>query len=1583
MQTTSSTWQELYSQDNAVLETKAIIGNTEYTEITPPIITRALTQNGVSLGNVVSAVCTFTVQTEDIIPKSSQVQIKMRLVGGTEDVPIESEWLSAGTFYVSRRTESPIEGLVDLECYDSLLKANAVWEPASDVWPKSDTSVVSEIATLLGVQVDNRTVLSGSSIVTKPEVGTAIRDILGMIGAYNGGNWILSPQNKLRLVPLVSADDADDAESDVVDVQAVVGSMTKGKEYEITGIRCTVDSSIFLVGTDDGIVVETTIAPVAAATLIETIGGMKHRPFALTTAYYDPAAELGDFVRYDEDISSVLYAETVELGVACTGDISSPDPAELADEYPYIGARMQEMQVLHAEINQLNESAITGVDVEYNQTNDPNTPPDEDDPNWDTDPPAYQEGYYIWQRTATTTISGTTYSDPVCITGHDGINTATITLYKRNASQPSAPSVEAGYTTYTFSSKTLSPVPSGWSTSVPSGDDPCWVSAVTAASNTATDRIDNNEWTTPVMMSDNGADGLNQATIMLYQRAASQPSAPSISTTYTFATGALSAIPTGWSRSIPNGTDPCYVTSAAAISSSPTYTIPSSAWAGVTKMVEDGASAKVYELLCSPSALVRDDGGTLQPTSIAFSATQAIGNGTPSAYSGRFVIEEYDGSSWTTKYTSSSDESSKNYSPTSTATVVRTALYLAGGTTSTLDTQSVPIVSDGSEGGSGADAYTVMLSNESHTFAAGTSAAVLGGAAVSQIISYKGRTPIAAHIGTITGTGIDKFTVSINGNDTTSAYFTLTVNASDLTQQQGVFTVPVTVDGQTFSLKFSWTLALTGQTGRGTSQIQEQYMIALNSYTPTGNEEEGTGYTKWSTSQPEWESGYSIWTRSKITWTDGTTTYTSPVLAQAINGANQSAANANAAVTSLDNRLTQQEIYDRLTNHSANQGIILLNGQLYINASYINSGIINGDYVQAQELNILGSDGTTVIASLKDTITLGSTDNAHAMLDFNSFELYDNNGNEFFSAGNIQATSTSITTIMETFIGTGRTKKFIVHSTVYSVTSVTVDGSTATYTRSGKTFTISTMPAASATIIITYTTNSPVYHYDLGTRASGSSIGPFSYVEGTGNTSSGIDTHAEGDATSAIGSYSHTEGYSTTTNGPYSHAEGYGSTTNAAFTHVEGYKTTAGGSASGSGGFGAHAEGYETVASGDYSHAEGYDAQASGTASHAEGAYTRASSDDQHVFGVCNIEDTSNQYIEIVGNGSRNARSNARTLDWNGNETIAGTLTAQGLSLTSALPVSAGGTGRTTLTSGSALVGNGTGNVSLRSIVNNTSATAVTASTSLVTANTLYYHKGNSNIVTVGTITSGTWHGTAIAADYGGTGATSLRAARQNFFPTNHSSSGADYLISITSNWEGGGYIQLPLPIAYGGTGQSTRVGATDALLSLGNNPVSTTANDTRTNWINLGSGFAYYNSSVLHGQPAQYGILISYVYVDIIEQEFWPMGTNTVYRRNANASATTMPDFVIANGQAMQSGFVETTGAVSANSYKDYSVTFSPAFSAAPNVVVGFSNSTTAGGFGNCSCGVASVTTTGCTLRIWNADSSNRSPSLYWIAMA
>ena len=108
-------------------------------------------------------------------------------------------------------------------------------------------------------------------------------------------------------------------------------------------------------------------------------------------------------------------------------------------------------------------------------------------------------------------------------------------------------------------------------------------------------------------------------------------------------------------------------------------------------------------------------------------------------------------------------------------------------------------------------------------------------------------------------------------------------------------------------------------------------------------------------------------------------------------------------------------------------------------------------------------------------------------------------------------------------------------------------------------------------------------------------------------------------------------------------------------------------------GEGSHAEGYASThyggvikATTNGAHAEGGGTTASGYLSHAEGQSTIANHLAQHSAGRYNIPDDSTakyyqygNYTFIIGNGTSDAdRSNAYTLDWQGNGTFAGTVSS-------------------------------------------------------------------------------------------------------------------------------------------------------------------------------------------------------------------------------------------------------------------------------------------------------------------------------------
>lgn len=232
--------------------------------------------------------------------------------------------------------------------------------------------------------------------------------------------------------------------------------------------------------------------------------------------------------------------------------------------------------------------------------------------------------------------------------------------------------------------------------------------------------------------------------------------------------------------------------------------------------------------------------------------------------------------------------------------------------------------------------------------------------------------------------------------------------------------------------------------------------------------------------------------------------------------------------------------------------------------------------------------------------------------------------------------------------------------------------------------------------------------------------GYYSHAEGRDSETYGDWSHAEGYSAKAYNRASHAEGYRTISAGSYSHAEGEGDNTSytVVLTSTEdptiisyqalsyplhflgGVFIYSSDAHSGHptpckiievntqeqtfkvesapyhtfsnervniyqyGAFGrdSHAEGYNTLASGDYSHAEGSLTKALGYDSHAEGVYTIANADSQHVQGKYNINDEEKIYAHILGNGvSVDARSNAFTVDWDGNGWFSGNLKIGGI----------------------------------------------------------------------------------------------------------------------------------------------------------------------------------------------------------------------------------------------------------------------------------------------------------------------------------
>lgn len=68
-----------------------------------------------------------------------------------------------------------------------------------------------------------------------------------------------------------------------------------------------------------------------------------------------------------------------------------------------------------------------------------------------------------------------------------------------------------------------------------------------------------------------------------------------------------------------------------------------------------------------------------------------------------------------------------------------------------------------------------------------------------------------------------------------------------------------------------------------------------------------------------------------------------------------------AVVRDVDN-LTQEEIFNILTDNGRLQGIFMKDGMLYLNGSYIKSGKVSGEYVDARNLTVTNSSGQKTLA---------------------------------------------------------------------------------------------------------------------------------------------------------------------------------------------------------------------------------------------------------------------------------------------------------------------------------------------------------------------------------------------------------------------------------------------------------------------------------------------------------------------------------------------------------------------------------------------------------------------------------------------
>lgn len=154
----------------------------------------------------------------------------------------------------------------------------------------------------------------------------------------------------------------------------------------------------------------------------------------------------------------------------------------------------------------------------------------------------------------------------------------------------------------------------------------------------------------------------------------------------------------------PNGTIPIVIkVGNISITKMFTYSIAFKGATGGTGSV--GPASSSYWLVSNASAVQKTSSGDIlcTPATLTFTGRIQTGTSAPTNYAARWILAySTDGSTYTDSYTSTANEATASIAASATYKAVRARMYLAGGTTTLLDEQIIPFVSDGETGAPGA-----------------------------------------------------------------------------------------------------------------------------------------------------------------------------------------------------------------------------------------------------------------------------------------------------------------------------------------------------------------------------------------------------------------------------------------------------------------------------------------------------------------------------------------------------------------------------------------------------------------------------------------------------------------------------------------------------------------------------------------------------------------------------------------------------------------------------------------------------------------------------------------------------------------
>ena len=169
-------------------------------------VTNAMFMGTPTLGKAVSGeIDVEMIEPVGQIPRMAAIRAYCRIYNDT----LTSDWIEQGTFYIDTREISQNfhgDNILKLHGFDAMLMTEQAY-----VWglsaPATDIDVVNDIAAQLQFDVDARTaeIMTNGYTIDSEQVGQyTMREILGYLAGAYAGSFIMTPQNELRLVQLIT-----------------------------------------------------------------------------------------------------------------------------------------------------------------------------------------------------------------------------------------------------------------------------------------------------------------------------------------------------------------------------------------------------------------------------------------------------------------------------------------------------------------------------------------------------------------------------------------------------------------------------------------------------------------------------------------------------------------------------------------------------------------------------------------------------------------------------------------------------------------------------------------------------------------------------------------------------------------------------------------------------------------------------------------------------------------------------------------------------------------------------------------------------------------------------------------------------------------------------------------------------------------------------------------------------------------------------------------------------------------------------------------------------------------------------------